>query len=212
MAARREVVLASASESRFRLLQAAGVDPLVKPSAVDEDRIEAELKRNSAEFVVAELAGVLAAAKGVAVAAQLGAAPDGPVLIACDSVLEWGGEALGKPKQPEVAIARLAQMQGTTGTLHTGHYLADLATGNSIELTVSTDVQFASMSAEEIDAYVATGEPLEVAGSFTLDGLSSPFVSSVVGDPSNVIGLSLPGVRSGFAQIGVPWLDLVAYG
>ena len=204
---KRQVVLASASPARRGLLRAAGVEPLIQASNVDEDAVS-----NSAAGVdlgVPELAQLLAESKCADVALKL--AGSDAIVIGCDSILEWEGSALGKPESAEVATARLRKMQGTSGVLHTGHAVRDLATGRSVGRAVGTRVDFAPMSDAHIDAYVRTGEPLAVAGSFTLDGLSSPFVAGIDGDPSNVIGLSMPLLRELLAEIGVDWLQVVEY-
>ena len=155
------------------------------------------------------MAQLLAESKCADVALKL--AGSDAIVIGCDSILEREGSALGKPESAEVATARLRKMQGTSGVLHTGHAVRDLATGRSVGRAVGTRVDFAPMSDAHIDAYVRTGEPLAVAGSFTLDGLSSPFVAGIDGDPSNVIGLSMPLLRELLAEIGVDWLQVVEY-
>ena len=145
----------------------------------------------------AELALVLASAKAVAVARHR----PGALVLGCDSVLELDGEALGKPSSAEDASARWRRMRGRTGVLHTGHAL--LGSGGEARAVASTQVHFGTLSDAEIDAYVATGEPLKVAGAFTIDGLGGPFVERVEGDWSNVVGLSLPLLRRLLAEVGV---------
>jgi septum formation protein len=190
------------------LLTAAGIDPRIKPSDVDEDAILAE----AGELSVEESAQRLAEAKATFVAGQLADDDSRPLVIGCDSILQWRGQALGKPGTVEAATARLREMQATSGVLFTGHHVIDLASGRRAGRVCGTQVDFAPMSDEEIEAYVATGEPLNVAGSFTLDGLSSPFIAGIVGDPSNVIGLSMPLLRELCVEIDVSWLDIVSYG
>jgi septum formation protein len=133
---------------------------------------------------------------------------DGSLVQGCDSVLELDGEALGKPERPDEAVRRWQAMRGRTGVLHTGHCLRDTASGREARATGSTVVHFADVSDEEIAAYVATGEPLHVAGAFTIDGLGGPFVTRVEGDHHNVVGLSLPLLRDLLAELGHSWTEL----
>lgn len=200
----RRLVLASASPSRLRLLRNSGIEPQVDPSDVDEESIAAAMAGAPCD----ELAVALARAKTMAVVPRCDA---DTVVLGADSIFEWAGRALGKPGTAQNARSRLRDMRGTSGVLHTGHCVHDVRSGETAAAAAATTVTFSMMSDAEVDAYVASGEPLHVAGSFTLDGLSAPFVESVVGDPSNVIGLSLPLVRTLLAGIGVPWLDLVDY-
>lgn len=185
----RTLVLASASPARLALLRAAGLDPVVQVSGVDED-LPAACPR--------ELVHELAVRKARAVAAR-----DGALVIGCDSLLELDGEALGKPGTAEVALARWQRMRGREGTLLTGHCVLDTATGRAASAVGATVVRFGSPSDDELAAYVATGEPLHVAGAFTLDGRSAPYVDGIDGDPGNVIGLSLPLLRRLLAELGV---------
>ncbi|MEV4332881.1 nucleoside triphosphate pyrophosphatase [Streptomyces sp. NPDC049597] len=196
--ARPRLVLASASPARLNLLKQAGLDPHVIVSGVDEDALTAATP--------AELALVLAEAKAAAVAARPEAA--GALLIGCDSVLELDGQALGKPADAEDALARWKAMRGRAGVLRTGHCLIDTATGRQASATASTTVRFGEPTDDEIAAYVASGEPLHVAGAFTLDGLSAPFVESIEGDHGNVIGLSLPLLRRLLAELDFSITDL----
>ncbi|MFC0846521.1 MULTISPECIES: nucleoside triphosphate pyrophosphatase [Streptomyces] len=197
-AAARRLVLASASPARLGLLRQAGLAPEVIVSGVDEDALTAPTP--------GELALVLAEAKADAVAARPEAA--GALLIGCDSVLELDGEALGKPADAEEATARWKSMRGRAGVLRTGHCVIDTANGRRASATASTTVRFGEPSDAEIAAYVASGEPLHVAGAFTLDGRSAPFVNGIDGDPGNVIGLSLPLLRTLLAELGIGITDL----
>lgn len=189
-------VLASASPARLKTLRQAGIDPTVIVSGVDEDQI--------ADLPPAELALALAELKCGAVAGREDV-PTEAVVLGCDSVLELDGEALGKPGTPEEATRRWQAMRGRTGILHTGHCLrfADTAA----KATSSTTVHFADVTDAEIAAYVATGEPLHVAGAFTVDGLGGAFVEGIEGDHHNVVGVSLPLVRRLLAEVGLSWTD-----
>ncbi|MFF2547768.1 nucleoside triphosphate pyrophosphatase [Kitasatospora sp. NPDC058063] len=199
MTDQRALVLASASPARLGLLRQAGLDPRVVVSGVDEDAITAATP--------AELALVLAEAKAKAVAAELA---DGELVIGCDSVLELDGRALGKPADAAEALARWQSMRGRAGVLRTGHCVIDTATGRQSSATASTTVRFGTPDDVEVAAYVASGEPLHVAGAFTLDGRSAPFIDGIDGDPGNVIGLSLPLLRRLLADLGVRITDLWA--
>ncbi|MET9513420.1 nucleoside triphosphate pyrophosphatase [Streptomyces flavidovirens] len=191
---RRRLVLASASPARLGLLRQAGLAPEVIVSGVDEDAITAPTP--------GELALVLAEAKAASVAARPEAAE--ALVIGCDSVLELDGQALGKPADAEDATARWKSMRGRSGILQTGHCVIDTATGRRASATASTTVRFGEPTDAEISAYVATGEPLYVAGAFTLDGRSAPFIDGIDGDPGNVIGLSLPLLRRLLGELGTP--------
>ncbi|WP_030241635.1 nucleoside triphosphate pyrophosphatase [Streptomyces sp. NRRL S-350] len=199
MTDQRTLVLASASPARLGLLRQAGLDPRVVVSGVDEDAITAATP--------AELALVLAEAKAKAVAAGLAG---GELVIGCDSVLELDGQALGKPADAAEALARWQSMRGRAGVLRTGHCVIDTATGRQASATASTTVRFGTPDDDEIAAYVASGEPLHVAGAFTLDGRSAPFVDGIDGDPGNVIGLSLPLLRRLLAELDLRITDLWA--
>ncbi len=210
------VVLASASPARRALLRAAGVEPEVVVSGVDEDALEDDLARQG-RTSPAELCEALALAKGTAVGDRLvGDGVRDGVVVACDSVLDLDGVPLGKPDDADDAVRRWRAMRGRTGILRTGHFVARLdrwgrgwtAAPASTTAVASTLVVFADLDDATIDAYVATGEPLHVAGAFTLDGLGGPFVERIDGDPSNVVGLSLPLLRRLLAELGVAWTDL----
>ena len=136
--------------------------------------------------------------------------PEGALVLGCDSVLELDGEALGKPGSPEEATQRWAAMRGRSGVLRTGHCLRDTASGEERSVTASTTVHFASPSDEEVAAYVDRGEPLHVAGAFTVDGLGGAFVRGIEGDHHNVVGVSLPVLREMVGELGHRWTDLWA--
>jgi septum formation protein len=193
------LVLASASPARRTTLRAAGLDPLVIVSGVDESQL--------ADLPPAELALGLAGLKCHAVAEGAGVPADALVL-GCDSVLELDGEALGKPHDPDEARRRWQAMRGRSGVLHSGHVLRDVASGRVASATGSTTVHFADVTDAEIDAYVATGEPLQVAGAFTIDGLGGAFITGIEGDHHNVVGVSLPLLRDLVLELGHGWPDL----
>ncbi|MFI7607116.1 Maf family protein [Micromonospora sp. NPDC049366] len=195
------LVLASASPARRKILQAAGIEPDVLVSGVDESLVTTD----SAEELCLELARL----KAQAVLTRLRPAADERTLvIGCDSVLEFDGEILGKPADSADATRRWRRMRGRSGVLHSGHCLVDATAGRRAEAVASTTVHFAEVSDREIDTYVATGEPLAVAGAFTIDGLGGPFVERIEGDPSTVIGLSLPLLRRLLAELGLTITDL----
>lgn len=199
------LVLASRSPARLATLRAAGIEPEVIISHIDEESIEASMLGEAP----ATIAQVLARAKAERVAETLGKNATGPTLVVgCDSVFELDDLPYGKPGSPEVARQRWRQMMGRTGILHTGHHVIDTWTGRSASATTSTVVQMGYMSEREMDDYLASGEPLHVAGGFTLDGLGGAFVDSIHGDPSNVVGISLPTLRRLVGELGVTWTDL----
>ncbi|MFF5079753.1 Maf family protein [Actinoplanes sp. NPDC000266] len=193
------LILASASPARRQLLAAAGIQADVMVSGVDESVVEAE--------DASSLCLALARMKARTIAAQLNADP-GVVVLGCDSVLAFEGEIFGKPANADEATKRWLRMRGRSGVLHTGHHLTSLVTGKQAEAVGTTTVYFADISDDEIQAYVASGEPLHVAGSFTLDGRGGAFVDRIEGDPGNVIGLSLPLLRTLLAEMGVPIIAL----
>jgi septum formation protein len=185
------VVLASASPARLAVLRGAGLDPHVIVSGVHEDAYTAES--------TAQLVETLASAKASAVAGSL----DDGVVIGCDSMLDLDGRAYGKPLDAEEATRQWRQMSGKLGTLFTGHCVIDAASGHSVRAVAATTIRFGSPTDEEISAYVATGEPLAMAGAFTIEGLGGWFVDSIDGDHNNVIGISLPVLRRLFGDLGL---------
>jgi septum formation protein len=195
------LVLASQSPARLQTLRNAGIEPTVIVSGVDEDQLSG--------LAPAELALELAKLKAAAVASR-DEVPDGALVLGCDSVLELDGEALGKPGTSEQATRRWESMRGRVGVLHTGHSLVDTAAGRTTSATASTTVEFAHVTDAEIAAYVATGEPLHVAGAFTVDGLGGGFVTRIEGDHHNVVGVSLPLLRELVRELGHEWTGLWA--
>lgn len=229
------VILASASPARRQTLESAGLCPEVRVSAVDEDallaRCEAQgLGPESKVLVLAQAKARQVAAAfgqdgnaGVAGTAGAGGTPDADLagenplstlVIGCDSMLEFHGQVLGKPHDPQVALARVWALSGDAGVLHTGHWMIRLdVQGRMIGEegnTESTRVFFAEFSHAEAQAYVDSGEPLEVAGSFTIDGLGGAFIRRIEGDPHNVVGISLPLLRRLAQRLEVFWPDLWA--
>jgi septum formation protein len=195
----RRVVLASASPARLSLLRQAGLAPEVVISNLDESLVDAPR--------VAEKVALLAAAKAKAVAEQQTDA----LVIGADSLLEFRGEAFGKPADIRDARDRWQRMAGHSGVLHTGQALFDVQDGAVVSrdvAVVSTVVHFAALTTQELEAYLATGEPLAVAGAFTLDGLGAPFVRRVEGDPAAVVGLSLSTLRIQLGKRGVALTNL----
>ncbi len=197
------MILASQSPARTKLLAEAGIRHEVLVSDVDEDAVQAKYGVTDAH----DTALLLARAKAEAVAALPEA--EGALVIGCDSVFEFDGESHGKPYTAEVARERMLRMSGSQGVLHTGHWLVDCrdtaanvendepaeGTGATVGAVSSAEVHFASMSENEINAYIATGEPLHCAGSFTIDGLGGAFIRKVDGDPHAVVGLSISTLR-----------------
>ena len=195
------VVLASASPARRRLLTDAGITPVIRVSEVDERAIEDSMPTATP----AELCLELARAKARAVAGEFAGDSD-VIVIGCDSVLDVDGVAFGKPEDADTAKQRWQQMAGRAGILRTGHWI--IRGTDELGEVASTTVAHGSMTDAEIDAYIATGEPLQVAGGFTRDGLGAPFIERIDGDPSNVIGLSLPLLRSMLTRLDVSWPSL----
>jgi septum formation protein len=200
-------VLASASPVRLSVLHAAGVRPQVIPSAVDEDAVVAALSNPDPDEVVV----ALAAAKASDVAARVAAIHPDSVVVGCDSMLLVDGELVGKPHTVDRARERWQRMAGRTGELLTGHAVTRLVGGRPVgtaEGVSSTTVRFGTPTAEELEAYLRTGEPLQVAGAFTLEGRGGWFIEGVDGDPSNVLGIGLPLVRRLLSDVGVSLLDV----
>ena len=193
----RHLVLASASSARFRVLTHAGFDPEVVVSGIDED-----IASDSAEAMVSHLA----IAKARAVSTRR---PDA-VVIGCDSMLDVGGEACGKPASATEALDLWLRLRGSERSLYTGHCVIDPATKRSAFAVGRTRVRFGNPDMAELQAYVRTGEPLQAAGGFTIDGLGAPFVDGVDGDPNNVLGLSVALLRVLLGRLGIPIVELWA--
>ncbi|MCU1532738.1 MAG: septum formation inhibitor Maf [Arthrobacter sp.] len=203
------LILASQSPARTKLLTDAGIGHEVLVSDVDEDAVQARYGVTDPH----DTALLLARAKAEAVASLPQA--EGALVIGCDSVFEFDGEAHGKPYTAEVARERMLRMSGGMGVLHTGHWLVDCrdtdadgaegGSGATLGSVSSAEVHFMQMSGEEIDAYIATGEPLQCAGSFTIDGYGGAFIRKVDGDPHAVVGLSISTLRGllGQAKVGI---------
>ncbi len=218
--ARVPLILGSASPARLATLQRAGVSPYVLVSDVDEDSVVTLAVSRYGELAPEDVALVLARAKCEAVTSLLTSqtcpqdAPLGALVLGCDSVLELDGEVHGKPADQAEAISRWKRMRGTSAVLHSALWLIDDrddddgGTGATMGAVASTIVHFAKVTDDEIAAYVATGEPLQVAGAFTIDGLGGPFVSGIEGDHHNVVGISLPLLREMLSEINVGWFDL----
>jgi len=196
------IVLASASPARLAVLRAAGLDPEVVVSGVDETAFSAD--------TAAGLAGQLARAKAAAVAADLPDRLAGALVIGCDSLLDLDGRALGKPASVQEAVTRWREMSSRSGTLVTGHCVINAATGEQAAAVAATTVRFGTPSERQIAAYVASGEPLAVAGAFTLDGRGGWFVDGIDGDHSNVLGISLPLLGRLLADLGFDVTELWA--
>ena len=198
MALDRKIILASASPSRKRLLESVGINPEILVSGVDEE--DSQLSALAPKDLVIALA--IMKAHSVKDKVQGDA-----LIIGADSTFEFNGQSLGKPLTKEVAVARAKEVRGHFGLLHTGQCVIDTKAGIEVSDISTSKVYFAAMTDSEIEAYVNTGEPLEVAGGFTLDGLSAPYISKIDGDPSGIIGLSLPLLRKAFISLGLKWED-----
>ena len=191
-----KIVLASQSASRRRLLEGAGVSPLIMVSHVDEET-DFFNAMTPADMVIA-----LAVTKAHTVREQI----DFPaIIIGCDSTFDVDGVSFGKPGSPDIARERALAISGRSGLLHTGHCIIDTDQGREIADRVTTKVTFSKMSSDEIDDYIASEEPLHVAGGFTLDGFGSPFIPLIEGDYTNVVGISMPFLRSAMSQLGYSW-------
>lgn len=205
------LVLASTSPARLALLRAGGIEPITIAPEVDEDAVAASARELGLISNTAEMVQILAKAKAQAVINH----PDAvnAIILGCDSSLEFDGESLGKPHLPQVARDRWRSMRGRAGTLFSGHWVidnrktADQARTESGRVS-SSIVHFADITDSEIDAYVATGEPLKVAGAFTIDGLGGAFLRSIEGDAHTVIGLSLATLRDLVMELGVEYPSL----
>jgi len=212
------LVLASQSPARLATLAAAGVTPRVVVSDVDEPAVlDAARAGFGGDLDPADAVLVLAQAKAEEVSARLeddAEAEASALVLGCDSMLELDGEVLGKPADAEDARRRWRAMRGRAAVLHTGHWLVDArdgedgGTGGTLGASSATTVHFADVDDEEIDAYVATGEPLHVAGAFTIDGLGGPYVDRIEGDHHGVVGLSLPLLRELLGELEIPWRSL----
>ncbi len=190
------LILASQSPSRKRLLEGAGLHPEIIVSHVDEEADHFSAM-SSVDMVIA-----LAITKAHTVLEQV----EGDcIIVACDSTFEFEGESFGKPETPQIAIERAKRLSGKTGLLHTGHCIIDTKQGREIADRVTTKVTFDDLNEELIKDYVSTGEPLKVAGGFTLDGFSSPFISQIDGDYTNVVGISMSYLRQSLEHLGYSW-------
>jgi septum formation protein len=194
-----KIVLASQSTSRRRLLEGAGINPTIIVSNVDEET-DFFNAMSPADMVIA-----LAVTKAHTVREQI----DYPALIiGCDTTFDVDGVSFGKPGTPEIARERAKKISGRSGLLHTGHCIIDTAQGREIADRVTTKVTFSELTDQEIEDYIASGEPLQVAGGFTLDGFGSPFIPIIEGDYTNVVGLSMPFLRSAMSQLGYSWPEV----
>ena len=203
------LVLASSSPARFSLLKAAGIDPEVIPPSADEQALSDQFKASNPNHSTADLVQYLADAKAQSVVGN----PQtfGALVLGGDSALEFQGSTLGKPHLPEVAIERWKQLRGNFGVLHSGHCLIDNRSPGSVKVaskSSSTRVFFADISDKEIEDYVATTEPLKVAGGFTIDGIGGAFIERIEGDAHTVVGLSLGVLRDLTRALGVEYTSL----
>jgi septum formation protein len=196
----RTLILASSSPARLATLRAAGIEPEVVVSGVPEDGVDG--------LPVAEAVRTLAARKADAVTARLARRRGEALVLGCDSLLAFDGEVRGKPASAAEARSWLRHQRGRQGTLLTGHAVLEIGTRGRAVAVSRTVVRFGDPTDAEVDAYVASGEPLRVAGAFTIDGRGAPFVDGIDGDPGTVVGLSLPLLRRLLADLGVPITDL----
>lgn len=205
--------LASTSPARLTLLRSAGIEPVVVPSHLDEPAEVARAEAQDGPLGPAAMVQLLARAKAEAI---LGVRPSGEpidgIILGGDSAFEIGGCTYGKPHTPERARERWIAQRGATGTLHSGHWVIDHRAGrvrSALGAVAQADVSFADdITDAEIDTYIASGEPLEVAGAFTIDSLGGPFITRIAGDPSTVVGLSLPTLRRLVRGLGIEWTSL----
>ena len=203
------LVLASSSPARFSLLKAAGIETEVISPRADEQAISDQFKANNPNHSTGELVQYLADAKARSVIDD--PVTFGALVLGGDSALEFQGSTLGKPHLPEVAIERWKQLRGNFGVLHSGHCLIDNrdpAAAKVLSRTSSTKVYFAKITDSEIEAYVATSEPLKVAGAFTIDGIGGAFIERIEGDAHTVVGLSLAALRDLTRELGVEYTSL----
>jgi septum formation protein len=205
--------LASTSPARLALLRSAGVEPLTRSPGVDEPATVAAAERASGPLPAAEMVQLLARAKAEAiVGSEVDGAPIDGFILGGDSAFEFDGTIYGKPHVASVARERWRMQRGRTGVLHSGHWLIDHRGGeprSAAGAVAAASVTFAAdITDAELDAYIATGEPLEVAGAFTIDSLGGPFIEHIDGDPSTVVGLSLPTLRRLVRSLGVEWTAL----
>jgi septum formation protein len=224
---RRRLVLASASPARLRSLAAAGIGAQVIVSGVDESTVDVAradvlcltLARLKAQAVADRLRHTGRPTRlpwerptgpppGQPTGPPPGQPAEGALVLGCDSVLALDDQVLGKPADAADAVRRWRRMRGAAGVLHTGHCVIEVTSGKQAEAVAASTVHFADLTDAEIDAYVATGEPLNVAGAFTIDGFGAPFVERIDGDPGTVIGLSLPLLRHLLADLGIAITDL----
>lgn len=198
--------LASSSPARLATLRSAGIEPITHSPQVDEDAVVAA----SGELSAHDMVALLARTKAEAVADRLGGDVDG-LILGGDSAFVIDGVIHGKPHDPAVAKARWLSQTGRSGVLYSGHWLIDYRNGSNsggVGIVTHAEVHFADVTEAEIDAYIATGEPLAVAGAFTIDSLGGAFIDRIVGDPHTVVGLSLPALRNLVRSFGIEWTDL----
>ena len=196
----QKLILASTSPARTRLLTDAGINFETVAPGVDEDLVVNQMQPSTAQ----EMTELLARYKAQAVADRF----QSSLVLGCDSALEFEGEILGKPHEPSVAVNRWLKLSGKSGVLHSGQHLIDTTTGEGLSAVSSTVVHFSTLTEAQIRRYVDTGEPLNVAGAFTIDGLGGAFIERIEGDYHTVVGLSLRSLRELTAQLGHEYQDL----